>query len=100
YLIRHAKASWDDPQASDFERALTPVGEEDAHMIGKRLKEMGIKPDFALSSPAKRAVDTAQIITEGLNIDPEEIALETLIYSGGMEELVDIIRRLDRAYKN
>lgn len=95
HLIRHAKASWDDPEASDFERPLTPTGEEDAHTMGKRLKSMGIAPDLILTSPAKRAIDTAQIMAEELSFAPENFILETLIYSGSMEELVSIIKQLD-----
>src|SRR6185312_58878 len=96
YLIRHAKASWDNAEVSDFDRALTSTGEIDAHTLGKQLHDQGVIPDLIISSPAKRAIDTAQIMAEELNFPLEKVIMDTLIYNGDMEELVELITRFDR----
>jgi len=59
-LLRHAKA---EPQATgggDFERALTREGEQDAERIGKLMAEAGAKPTRIVTSPAVRALATAE----------------------------------------
>ena len=50
YLIRHAKSSWKDPDLDDFDRPLNKRGKTDAPLMGKRLKEQGVKPDLIISS--------------------------------------------------
>ncbi len=49
YLIRHAKAGWDKPELTDFDRPLTELGQQHAHNIGQELKPL-IKPDLIISS--------------------------------------------------
>ena len=59
-LLRHAKAEPQSPGGSDFERVLTHEGEHDAERIGKLLKDAGAKPTRIVSSPAARALATAE----------------------------------------
>jgi phosphohistidine phosphatase SixA len=58
-LLRHAKAEPQAPDGSDFERLLTHEGEDDAARICKLLVDAGAKPTRIVSSPAKRALATA-----------------------------------------
>lgn len=62
FLIRHAKSSWDDPAQPDKDRPLNDRGRCDAPKIGERLAKRDLKPDLILSSPAVRALETAEII--------------------------------------
>jgi phosphohistidine phosphatase len=55
-LIRHAEA---EPGKPDELRALTPAGEEQARLLGERLRADGVAPDAVLSSPLLRARQTA-----------------------------------------
>ncbi|MFD1692416.1 SixA phosphatase family protein [Azotobacter chroococcum] len=41
FLVRHAKASKDDPELPDQDRPLTERGENDAPKMGKRLAKRG-----------------------------------------------------------
>ena len=68
-LIRHAKSSWESPSLSDFDRSLNERGLNDAKLMGRVLKEKGIKPDLILSSSAKRAKMTTDIISDEIGID-------------------------------
>lgn len=64
YLLRHGIA--DDPQAghSDSDRALTGEGKDKLRRVLKRARAAGVAPTAILSSPYRRAVETAQIAVE------------------------------------
>ena len=68
FLIRHAKSSHDDLKMKDIDRTLNNRGKEDAPMMGKILKEKGVKPDLIFSSPAVRALETAKFFSKELNL--------------------------------
>lgn len=98
-LIRHAKSSWDDPNHTDFERPLNKRGKRDAPFMGKLLKKENIIPDLIISSPAVRALTTAQIISEELDYPKKKIVIEDCIYESGIKEIESIIQKLDDKYK-
>ncbi len=54
YLMRHAKAGWDDPAQRDFDRPLTPRGQAAALLMGRFLRAQGIEVDLLFASPAMR----------------------------------------------
>ncbi len=60
-LLRHAKAVRDHEAPSDRARVLTSRGRRDAAAAGAALSAAGLKPDFALISPAARTRETAHI---------------------------------------
>jgi phosphohistidine phosphatase len=59
-IVRHAKSSWDDASMSDIDRPLNERGKHDAPAMAKRLIKAGIAVDRFVSSPAKRARQTAE----------------------------------------
>ncbi len=72
FLIRHAKSSWDDTALPDKERPLNDRGLRDAPKMGERLAKRDVKPDLILSSPAVRALRTAEIIAKKLDYRRKE----------------------------
>ena len=64
YLLRHgaavkaAEASF----SRDFQRPLTVEGAEKVRKIGEGLKRLGVSPDWIVTSPLLRAVQTADIL--------------------------------------
>jgi len=93
-IVRHAKAvpyGYDD----DFTRDLTDRGVNDAQRIGKELKNLGIKPDTIISSPANRALQTALIFAENLGFDKKQIVEIEDIYHGlTTSEFLGLIKEL------
>ena len=73
FLVRHAKSSWAEPGATDFERPLNDRGKRDAADMGKRLKLREIHFDSIISSPALRAEKTAILFARELGYDTEAI---------------------------
>jgi phosphohistidine phosphatase len=93
-LIRHAKSSWDDPALPDKDRPLNDRGRRDAPKMGKRLAKRGVKPDLILSSPALRALRTAEIIAKMLDYQRRDIVLNERLYAVEADDLLDVIHHL------
>lgn len=91
-LVRHAKSSWDYPELSDFERPLNTRGRKDAPMVAARLRKVDVKPDQLISSPATRAITTARLFAEELNISFDDIQLNPHIYEASAWTLLHIVR--------
>jgi phosphohistidine phosphatase len=99
FLIRHAKSSWDDPALSDRQRPLTRRGRRDALSMGKRLAKRHRRPDLMLSSPALRALTTAQVIAGKFGCRRKHIVVETRLYACKVPDLLRLIRQLDDGLK-
>jgi phosphohistidine phosphatase len=89
-LLRHAKSSKDDPLLKDFDRPLNERGTNDAKLIGKFLKKKKISPGLILSSPAKRARQTAELFTlaSGLKTEP---TYDQRIYESSVRRLLEVL---------
>lgn len=94
-LVRHAKSSWDDPALDDKARPLNGRGKKDAPAMGERLAKLGITPDLILSSPAVRALTTAELLAKALDYKRKKIAVVELIYGATPAALLDLIHTLD-----
>ena len=66
YIVRHAAALQRDPDSwpDDSERPLSPEGEEEFRLAARGLARVAPPMDAILSSPYKRAWQTAQILAE------------------------------------
>jgi phosphohistidine phosphatase len=93
-LIRHAKSSWKYTDLADRDRPLNKRGKQDRYLIGQRLHEMGVQPDRIFSSPALRALKTANIIADLLDYPRNRIIIEESIYMHGADALLNLIRGL------
>jgi phosphohistidine phosphatase len=94
FLIRHAKSSRDDPTLSDKERPLNDRGRRDAPRMGERLAKQDVRPDIILSSPAVRALATAEIIAKKLDYDIKDIVVDDRLYAAAPGDLLEIIQGL------
>jgi len=96
FLVRHAKSSRDDPSLPDRDRPLDDRGRQDAPKMGKRLAKRDVKPDLLLSSPALRALTTAQLIAEEVGYKHKEIVADDRLYHSSADDLLAVIRALDK----
>ena len=95
YLIRHAKSSWSNPGLADFERPLNKRGLKDAPRMGKVLKKTLLKPDCVITSSARRAQETAEIIADKIGFPVKKVVVEERLYGASAYELLEIITELD-----
>jgi len=94
YLVRHAKASWEN-DVSDWERQLLEIGIERAHNVATTLKSKKIRPDKMISSYAFRALNTAVIFAIDLRYPVDEIEISSHIYEKRAIDILDMLRKQD-----
>lgn len=97
FILRHAKSSWDDFNLSDFDRPLNKRGLKTAPLMGKKMYENFFQPAIIVSSPAKRAKQTAILVKELAQI-PREIKYDERVYEASPLRLLKIISELDKRY--
>jgi len=78
-LVRHAKAE-QGGYDRDFSRELAQRGRDDAHRLGSELRDLGIIPDYIISSPANRALTTARIFAEETGFQRDKIVEKKGLY--------------------
>jgi len=95
-LLRHAKSTWDDPVARDFDRPLNRRGRKAARTVGREMKAQGLAFDRILASPAVRVMETLGEVEDGYGaaLTP---AFDETIYLASTETLLDLIRAVDDA---
>jgi phosphohistidine phosphatase len=70
WLLRHGEAVPHDSKP-DPDRELTARGERQSIAAGKGLARLGLEFAACYSSPKVRALDTARLASEALNVEPE-----------------------------
>ena len=90
-LMRHAKSDWPENLRRDFDRPLAARGEKDALRMGKWLQKNGLVPDLVVSSPARRARATAELVVGRLHIRRKRIIFDDRIYEAGLRQLLDVV---------
>jgi len=93
-LMRHADAQWKDPEVADFARPLNRRGHSEAELMARRLIELALIPDLIATSSARRAVQTAEIITNELSLLPRTIRYEEALYLGGAQDILKLVRTI------
>src|SRR5713226_1807360 len=78
YILRHGIAEEGKPGQADSGRRLTPEGKEKLAKILACARKAGVQPDVMLSSPYKRAMETAELARQHLKLDKPIIETEVL----------------------
>jgi len=99
FIIRHAKSDWSF-DVSDFDRPLNTQGFADAPAIAEQLDNYLVKPHLLVSSPAKRAITTAQLFAGQLKIPIADIQTDQRIYEALPNTLLKVINEFDNAYQS
>lgn len=90
-ILRHGKSDWP-VDMDDFSRPLKKRGRRAAKQIGRWLHERHLIPDTILSSPATRALETAQQVCKQLGIDKSAIVCDPRIYEADALTLLDVLK--------
>mgnify|MGYP003930315221 FL=1 len=94
-LARHAKSSWKDRGLPDRLRPLNKRGRRDAPIMGRRLAEQGVEVECILSSPATRALATAEAMAEELGYSWDEIVADERLYHADSAGILAVIEEQD-----
>jgi phosphohistidine phosphatase len=92
YLLRHGIAEEDHSGVSDADRALTVDGRRKLRQVLKTVAESGAKPSLILSSPYKRAVQTAEIASASLGYEGQILRTRALLPGASPEQAWEEIR--------
>lgn len=96
YLVRHATAINRTGPTPDFERPLVKKGIKESNKMAKILALSGSKPEIFISSPANRALETAEIFARKFKCPKEKIILESDFYeSMSGQTFINAIKKLD-----
>jgi phosphohistidine phosphatase len=88
-LLRHAKSERESSTGRDFDRSLKERGRADSKRMGQEIRDLGLKFDLVLASPAQRVVETI----EGVGgLSPK---FDEHIYDASTKQLLDIVQSTD-----
>jgi phosphohistidine phosphatase len=90
YLIRHAEAEQTSDLKPHEERELTSRGIEILKASAENWKNYFTEIDLILSSPLKRAMQTAEIIKNAFNVKNDVAEEISLLNGGETEDLINL----------
>ncbi|MFH2095851.1 MAG: histidine phosphatase family protein [Bacteroidota bacterium] len=95
-LVRHGKAERCSKSGNDFDRRLTKKGEKNSVITANKLAKHSFYFDMLISSPAKRAKETAVIFANELNYPVNNINYhDTMYFDMTLEGFLKIICNID-----
>ena len=92
YLLRHGIAEKESASGNDADRALTAEGKRKLRQVLKTAAESEAAPTVILTSPLKRALQTAEIASEILGYKERLLESRALLPSSTVEQVWDEIR--------
>lgn len=88
-LLRHAKSSWNDPVARDFDRPLNPRGRRAARTVGRQMCAEALAFDAIMASPACRVIETLEEVGQACPLGAA--VYDQRIYLAATATLLEII---------
>lgn len=93
-LFRHAKSGWADPRARDFDRPLNERGERGALLMGRHIRDTGLRFDRVVASPAVRVTETIELASKAFGRS-FPVEWDRRIYLASSATLIDLLRDLE-----
>lgn len=97
-IIRHAKSSWDNSIVNDIDRPLNDRGKRDAPAMAQRLIKTNVRIGLFVSSPAKRARNTAALFIREYGRPEKEILFIPELYHASVQTFKETVSALDEKY--
>lgn len=89
-ILRHGKSDWS-AGTDDFQRPLKDRGKRGAQRIGVWLAQQRLLPDYVVSSPAERALVTAEKTCKVMGLGVQQIHTERGVYEAGLQDLLAVL---------
>jgi phosphohistidine phosphatase len=99
-MIRHAKSSWDVSSMRDFDRPLNHRGKKDAPIMAKNLLDRLGNIELFISSPAKRAKETAVLFAEVYKKKEKEIIFIDELYHASASVIYNVIKNSSNQFQS
>ncbi len=92
YILRHGIAEDGQAGQADSERALTAEGKKKLRAVLRTASDAGVSPSLIITSPYRRAVQTAQLAAEILNYKGDLLRTKALEPGSHPRQVWDEIR--------
>jgi phosphohistidine phosphatase len=92
YILRHGIAEDGKPGGNDADRALTTEGKKKLREILQVAKKAGVSPTLIISSPYRRAIESAQVAVEVLGYKDKVLETNALIPTSDPKPVWEEIR--------
>ena len=92
YLLRHGIAEDAPPGMADSDRALTHAGRQKLRRVLARARAAKVEPALILSSPYRRALQTAEVAVQSLGYRGKIVSTRTLTPDANPRETWEEIR--------
>lgn len=89
-LLRHGKSDWE-VDADDFDRPLKKRGKKAAVRIGQWMRKQKLIPGLIVTSPAVRALTTAERVGEALGFSDSEIIRDSRLYEAELADFKTVL---------
>jgi phosphohistidine phosphatase len=89
--MRHANAEWHGADIPDFDRPLNRKGSSEAEAMGRHLRLLELKPTLLLTSSARRAQQTSEIVARELGLAGGRIRSEGSLYLAAAQTLLSVV---------
>ena len=93
-LLRHAKSNHD-TLVDDIDRPLSVNGIMRIKKVVKKNHDFFKKTDIIISSPANRALHTAQLLSRELRYDYKKLMIDNKLYTFSSKNVIDQVHSLD-----
>ena len=94
-ILRHGKSDWA-AGTGDFARPLKNRGKRAAQRVGVWLWQQDLRPDVVISSPALRAITTAEKCVKAMGMNARDIIQDSRIYEAWLDELLMVLANVPR----
>ncbi len=87
YILRHGIAAGAAPTGNDADRALTAEGKEKLKRVLERARAAEVEVELILTSPLRRAIETARIAADMLDYGGEIVQTDALTPDSSSEQV-------------
>lgn len=96
--MRHGKADGQIGGRKDIERPLTDLGRKRTAAVANELVKKKVLPQFIISSPAARALQTAQFLAEQIKLDVINVSINDDLYFKTVNDYFDALYATPEEY--
>ncbi len=96
FIVRHGEAEPHQVKP-DFDRELVTAGVLASRRVAEWLRESCKRPGIFLSSPAPRALETAEEFADAFEVPRKDICTNRILYDGDGDDFIPLVTCLDDA---
>jgi phosphohistidine phosphatase len=97
-ILRHGKSVLKEDGLSDYDRSLNQQGKNQASATGKLIRNIDLVPDYIISSTARRAIDTSEIVAKFSDYNGKINTNPSLYHQNSAENYINVLADMSDEY--